>query len=170
MLTTAIDFDSNMAPPVQKAMPLENGGVIILFHSGKCRVMGLKKPITKQMVLPYELKCIKLQSATLVTHIGHDINLIMLAKTLTSRTCMFEPELFPALRLLHFNPICVNVFSSGKIVILGVKTLNASANRKLVRNILATINRALLSEVDHYFTNGKLGESSSICEKSNVHL
>ena len=37
---------------------------------------------------------------------------------------MFEPELFPALRYNKYNPLCVNIFSSGKIVILGLKNLN----------------------------------------------
>ena len=37
---------------------------------------------------------------------------------------MFEPELFPALRYIKYNPLCVNIFSSGKVVILGLKTLD----------------------------------------------
>ena len=39
-------------------------------------------------------------------------------------SCTYEPELFPALRLTEFNPLCVNVFHMGKIVILGIKTLD----------------------------------------------
>lgn len=38
--------------------------------------------------------------------------------------CSYEPELFPALRMTEFNPMCVNVFSSGKIVIMGLKTIS----------------------------------------------
>ena len=47
-------------------------------------------------------------------------NLYKLAKV---TKCWFEPELFPALRLTKYDPVCVNVFSTGKIVILGLKNL-----------------------------------------------
>ena len=68
----AINFSTT--PPIQKTISLNTGGVVILFRSGKCRIMGLKQPITRQLI-PYNLKSICLQSATLVTHVGHDLNL-----------------------------------------------------------------------------------------------
>ena len=37
---------------------------------------------------------------------------------------MFEPELFPALRILTYNPICVNVFATGKVVLLGLRSMD----------------------------------------------
>ena len=50
--------------------------------------------------------------------------------------CCYEPELFPALRVTKYDPLCVNVFPSGKIVILGIKTMNYS---HVVNNVLKYI-------------------------------
>ena len=36
---------------------------IIIFKSGKCRIMGCKKPITDEM-LPFSIKILKIQSLT----------------------------------------------------------------------------------------------------------
>lgn len=38
--------------------------------------------------------------------------------------CIFEGEIFPALSINLWNPIHVNVFSSGKVVVLGKNALN----------------------------------------------
>jgi TATA-box binding protein (TBP) (component of TFIID and TFIIIB) len=53
---------------------------------------------------------------------------------------MFEPELFSALRYLKYNPLCVNIFSSGKIVMLGLKTLDY---KHLVDDILIDISKLM---------------------------
>ena len=37
---------------------------------------------------------------------------------------MFEPELFPALRILTYNHICVNVFATGKVVLFGLRSMD----------------------------------------------
>ena len=39
------------------------------------------------------------------------------------KNAMYEPELFSALRYKRYNPLCVNIFGSGKVVILGLRTL-----------------------------------------------
>ena len=93
---------------------------IIFFRSGNCRIMGCKKPIEKNE-LQHDIQNIRMQSMSVVINLGIRINLYRLSK-LTK--CWFEPELFPALRLNKYDPICVNVFSTGKIVILGIKNLN----------------------------------------------
>ena len=62
-----------------------------------------------------------MQSMSVVINLRLGINLYKLSKLIN---CWFEPELFPALRLNKYDPICVNVFSTGKIVILGLKNIN----------------------------------------------
>ena len=49
---------------------------------------------------------------------------------------IYEPELFPALRLTTFDPLCVNVFMSGKCVILGLKHLNYVKHVNRVKNLI----------------------------------
>ena len=92
---------------------------IVFFKSGKCRIMGCKKPIEMKHV-QYNIQNIQIQSLSVVINLKQTINLYKLARI---TRCMYEPELFPALRLTKYNPTCVNLFSSGKIVILGLKNL-----------------------------------------------
>ena len=41
----------------------------------------------------------------------------------TGKKCLYEPELFPAIRFLQFSPVCVNLFvHSGKVTLLGLKS------------------------------------------------
>ena len=34
---------------------------------------------------------------------------------------LYEPELFPAARLCMFNPLCVNVFHTGSVIVCGLR-------------------------------------------------
>lgn len=94
---------------------------ILIFKTGKCRIMGCKEPIRMQD-LQYNIKNIVIQSITVTANVGQKIHLLKLENQL-KRQCMYEPELFPALRFLKYNPLCVNIFSSGKVVILGLPSL-----------------------------------------------
>ena len=94
---------------------------IIIFPNRKCRLMGCKKPITTLDNLPYQITINKIQTITVTFDMNKSIDLYDLAN---NTNCRYEPELFPALRLLDYNPLCVNVFASGKVVILGIKHLN----------------------------------------------
>lgn len=113
---------------------LKGNPTVIVFENGSCRVMGCKEPIQSLDNLPVKIVLQRMQSATLVIDLGKNINLYKLAE---SSDTVFEPELFPSCRLGKFNPICVNVFCSGKIVVTGLKTLDYT---KLVANILLEIN------------------------------
>jgi len=138
-------FPEKIKPPVQKVLPTSLIGVrmmVFLFPSGKFRLMGVKEPLTSYDSLPLMPDTMTLQSATIVGNYGESINLRTLAADLTSRRCLYEPELFPAARLLQFNPLCVNVFSTGKIVILGVKDLDKCA--ELFEEVSAVITFALI--------------------------
>jgi len=111
--------------PYQIVIQIENIGKLVLFPNGKCRLMGLKHPITADNSnhIPFKLFDLQIQSLTITHNVGYNINLLKLARNMPYRDRMYEPELFPALRLTKFNPVCVNVFSTGKIVILGLKQL-----------------------------------------------
>lgn len=99
---------------------------MLVFTSGKCRIMGCKIPITStnnMFPIPFHISCI--QSVTACLNLGYTLNLIKLSQQIGPQGCMFEPEIFPALRVTKkFNPLCVNIFASGKVVILGLKTFH----------------------------------------------
>ena len=86
--------------------------------------MGLKKPISEDIQLPLKIDNLEIQSITITHNVGHQINLLKLAQLMPCTDYTYEPELFPALRMTKFNPVCVNVFATGKIVILGLKSLS----------------------------------------------
>ena len=93
---------------------------IVLFWNGNCRVMGCKKPIDTA-TLPLNIVIERVQSVSVTIDLKQSINLYSLSEIIP---CYYEPEIFPALRLTNFNPLCVNVFHTGKVVITGLKTLD----------------------------------------------
>src|SRR3984957_3085870 len=110
-------------------------GTLILFSNGKFRTMGcideleasilawsyLEKLTTTHFhAFPY----ITLQSYTLKCHIGFRVNL---EKLRLAVPCIYEPELFPALRLNKYKPTSVNVVTTAKVMICGVKNSNEIA-------------------------------------------
>jgi len=107
---------------------------IVIFKSGSCRIMGCKK-ILDESKLPFKIIVNGIQSITTSIDLRRRINLNKLAKELNNN-CYFDPETFPALRMTAFNPLCVNVFASGKVVIMGIKTLDYN---DLVNRILLNI-------------------------------
>ena len=127
-------------PPHQKVFPIGDAGKFLVFPSGKCRIMGLRRAITRMdlSLLPFQVKNVELQSLTLVHDLKRSINLRNLAENLPTQSYIYEPELFCALRLIKFGKLCVNVFSSGKVVILGVKTLNYDALIGQISNLINT--------------------------------
>ena len=137
-----IQFQKKIKPPVQKVLKTSFGGCMLVFPSGKFRLMGVKNPLPSYDNLPLLPGTMTLQSATITGHYGERIHLRALANDLTSRRCTYEPELFPAARLLDFNPLCVNVFSTGKIVILGVKDIEK--RHELIAEVSALITFALI--------------------------
>ena len=118
-----IQFPEMRAPPKQLVMECGNGEKLLVFPSGKCRLMGCKSPVQCVSHYPIPIVITHILSVTVVMNMQRRIDLQQLFSRLGNRKCMYEPELFPALRLTMFNPPCVNVFASGKIVILGLKKL-----------------------------------------------
>jgi TATA-box binding protein (TBP) (component of TFIID and TFIIIB) len=109
-------------------------GTIIFFRNGKMRIMGcideldatfLAYKYTMMLDDDYNFQPVYLQSMTVrVTFNGNvRINLVKFARESSSLPLQFEPELFPAVLLKKYKPISVNVFSSGKIIMCGVRDL-----------------------------------------------
>lgn len=113
----------SLTPPQQAAIKIPGKYTILVFKSGCCRLMGCKSAVTNKFVACGNIivRVERIQSITVLYDLGKQINLYELAKR---RRVMFEPELFPAARLMEFNPLCVNVFASGKVVVTGLKTLD----------------------------------------------
>ena len=125
--------------PQQCVIRLEKYSLII-FKNCKCRIMGCKQPIDKWKIdiAEYKIKLIveRIQSITVTCKLGlTSVNMYKLAVKMDS---LYEPELFPAIRINMYRPLCVNVFGNGNIVILGLKsleTINETVN-DIVSNIL----------------------------------
>src|SRR5713101_2842653 len=104
---------------------------LLLFSSGKFRIMG---PIMNvDAVIDFILGLLPrrtslsespvLRTETFTFSIGRSINLYLFKKSnQADRLIQYEPELFSALRLLYWSPINVNVFHTGKIVVMGAKS------------------------------------------------
>ena len=123
-----IQFPEMRAPPKQLVMECGNGEKLLIFPSGKCRLMGCKSSVQCVSHYPIPIVLTNIFSVTVVMNIQRRIDLRQLATRLGNKKCIYEPELFPALRLTKFNPLCVNVFASGKIVIFGMKKVKHEKN------------------------------------------
>lgn len=106
-------------------------GTIVFFSNGKMRIMGcideldatfLAYKYTMMLDENCNFQPVYAQSMTVKVDCNMQINLIKLARE--SKILMqYEPELFPAVLFKKFKPISVNVFSSGKIVMCGVRDI-----------------------------------------------
>ena len=117
---------------------------MIIFKCGKCRLMGCKQPIRTKIVDdagPIKISISRIQSVSVTFDVGAALSLSQLGNFCHRESIryLFEPELFPALRLTKFNPLCVNVFASGKCIILGLKHL---CFQKFVKRFTMLINRS----------------------------
>ena len=105
--------------------------------------MGCKVPIStrKINVDGLNITAIRIQSASATFNVGFDLHFSKLGNFChyNSTPYIFEPELFPALRLTSFNPLCINVFASGKCTILCLRHL---CFQKYVKRVKDLINRS----------------------------
>ena len=101
-------------------------GTVVLFSSGSFRVMGCVDAIEASFLAFHyidQINCddipeIYSQSYTSRTKLGYNVNLLKLCQC---EKTLYEPELFAAVRMLKYNPVSVNVFSTGSIVACGLK-------------------------------------------------
>jgi TATA-box binding protein (TBP) (component of TFIID and TFIIIB) len=90
--------------------------------------MGCKDPLDATfLALKYTTQIdsddfpqIQSQSYTSRLKLGYKVNLMKLATQYHKET-FYEPELFCAVRMCKYKPLSVNVFSSGSIVVCGLK-------------------------------------------------
>ena len=93
-----------------------SNGTLLVFKSGKIRYMGRGIP-------PFGIEIVRVMSMTAKSCLNQKLNLYLVSRKYSSIS-IYEPEIFPALRFTNFNPICVNLFASGKVMMLGLKTIN----------------------------------------------
>jgi TATA-box binding protein (TBP) (component of TFIID and TFIIIB) len=110
---------------------------ILIFNNGKIRVMGNVGAHTidsLNALCAYILeRKVNLNhiSDTIIISLDRPINCYSFAQQYSSYTkILYETELFPALSILEFAPTHVNVFHTGKIVILGKEAQNQSLTIK----------------------------------------
>ena len=153
-------------PPHQKIIKIAHGAKMVIFPSGKCRIMGLKRVL--DFALPIRVTNLELQSITVVFDLGQMVNLRKLATQVLPRgSFVYEPELFPALRLTSFNPMCVNVFSTEKIVILGLRKFKCNDLIGQILNLLQVYKRENAQELTLFTENGATDSTTQLPSDSN---
>jgi len=114
----------------------DKNGTLILFSSGKMRIMGCIDELDAtflayKYIMMLDDDCnfqpVYSQSMTVRVDYTKRINLVKFARE-CSISLQYEPELFPAVLLKKFKPISVNVFSSGKIILCGVRDIQCVDN------------------------------------------
>lgn len=131
-------FKFNCGKPRQYVVKCPNC-TLVIFQTGNCRIMGCKTEINFKK-LPYKIQNLGIQSVTVTDNLHRSVHLYKLKEKLGIEA-MFEPELFPGLRYEKYNPLCVNVFASGKIVILGLKTIKF---HNIVEEIKSNLIKAII--------------------------
>ena len=107
-------------------------GTIVFFSNGKMRIMGcideldatfLAYKYTMMLDDDCNFQPVYSQSISIRVVYNVRINLNKFARESTTLPLQYEPELFPAVLLKKYKPISVNVFSSGKIIMCGVRDI-----------------------------------------------
>jgi TATA-box binding protein (TBP) (component of TFIID and TFIIIB) len=114
--------------PEQYIVKFDNHSTMLIFKSGKFRVMGSgDTPSTILNILSVTnqftpvLPIVSLQTMTGVY--GYDRK-IHLDKLCTATSGYLDLENFPAVQIRKFSPVHVNVFASGCVTICGLKTID----------------------------------------------
>ena len=117
---------------------------ILIFTTGQCRVMG-RVSLTQAQTAISDLHLIYHSVVEPVVQVSQTvvfqldsmhlpINLYKFAHEYSNDSnIQFEPELFPSLSLHYWKPLHINVFSTGKVTVLG---FNASASINTIREWL----------------------------------
>ena len=141
--------------PQQLIVKFKDGCTLLFFTTGKFRVNAKRvsraRAIRRARIIT-RLKTIRtptmeLQTMTAVYTLPHKIILIKLAdmlQDLKRKPVMhFEPEIFPAVQIIKYKPIHINVFASGSIVICGLKS------RKYATKLINGLMPALTASANH---------------------
>ena len=126
--------------PEQLIIKFCDGSTMLMFKSGKFRIMGggvdeldMHFNIFSVSVLfDNYLPDILFQTMTATCQFPSIVNLNNFE--ITSFVTRYNPELFPAVQVLNYKPISVNVFASGKVTICGLKDLDF-AQQVIIRDL-----------------------------------
>lgn len=112
--------------PKQLVIRTKNKFTCIIFSSGSIRFMGNCNLDSCNEFLKFIdflytdiITPIFKVSETIYINTYKHINLHIFAKNHCSKLITFEPELFSAISIHKWNPIHVNIFHNGKIIVLG---------------------------------------------------
>jgi TATA-box binding protein (TBP) (component of TFIID and TFIIIB) len=114
-------------------------GTLLFFSNGKLRIMGCNDEIdatflsykyTMMLDDDYNFQPVYTQTMTVRVVLNKKINIASFVDVCTTSLISFnyEPEFFPAVHLTKYKPISINVFSTGKIIMCGVREIDQVHN------------------------------------------
>lgn len=119
----------------------DSKGTLVFFANGKHRVMGCNdeldatflayKYVTMIDKSTDDFQLVFSQSSTLRVLFHKKIHLQKLVQVISNSSSSlmhYEPEIFPAVLIRKYKPLSVNVFSTGKIMICGVRDMDQVHN------------------------------------------
>lgn len=114
--------------PEQYIIKFDNNSTMLIFKTGKFRLMGNGDPLGAILNILYVIAnftkitpLVTMQTMTAVYGYGQRINLRKLSEATES---LLDLEHFPAVQIRTFKPVHVNVFSSGCVTICGLKNID----------------------------------------------
>jgi TATA-box binding protein (TBP) (component of TFIID and TFIIIB) len=121
-----IDVKHQQKQPEQYIIKFDNKSTMLIFKSGKFRVMGNGSP---EAVIG-NILCVATQLTNVIPNVSMQTmtgvykydKRIHLHKLMDVVDGFLDLENFPAVQIKKFKPIHVNVFSSGCVTICGLKT------------------------------------------------
>jgi TATA-box binding protein (TBP) (component of TFIID and TFIIIB) len=126
--------------PEQYIVKFDNKSTMLIFKSGKFRLMGNGNPesavnniLNVVNQISDTIPEVSMQTMTGVYGYGKKINLRKLAEASEG---FLDLENFPAVQIKRFKPIHVNVFASGCVTLCGLKSID---NGNVIKNYLDPI-------------------------------
>lgn len=108
---------------------LDGKCTLILFASGKARYMGRQGEALRRMLQlePFLIpsnRISPLRESTRTVRLQLDLpqDYVPIRISEIPIGCVWEPELFPAIQFNQWQPLCVNLFHSGVVMVLGRST------------------------------------------------
>src|SRR5271163_2901791 len=124
--------------PQQLIIKFGDGSTMIAFKTGRFRILGKTLTSSNAHYNAYSVtslvhSCspiVTLQTMTAVYSHPQRFNLLQLTTCLQGSECKtqchYDAEHFPAVQVISFRPIHVNVFASGKVIICGLKSVDCA--------------------------------------------
>src|SRR3977135_3082737 len=114
---------------------------MLIFKSGKFRVMGNGDPPTTIInilsVLGQFTEAIPTVTMQTMTGVyGYELK-ILLGRLAEVTDSLLDLENFPALQIKKFKPVHVNVFSSGCVILCGLKTIDSNYIKSFLDSIIS---------------------------------